>query len=139
MSNVPISPLPNGSHHIRRRPRNHKVKQPLRRRRNRNIKRPQSRRRDLRHVDPAHGAPSKLEEAREQEHADERKVARAGHGLALHGRVHAHVDANVVHGCALCDRGPEQGAPAAEGVGGEDEEAETADHFYDAVDALEMG
>lgn len=130
-----IAALAHSSQHIGRSTGHDKVEKPLRGRRKGDVHGPQPRGRDLGDVDPAAWSPSELEEGGEQEDAHERKVAGGRHGLADHGRGDAHVDAHVEHGCALGDRGPEQGAAAAEGVGGEEEEGGAGDHFDDAVDA----
>ena len=42
---------------------------------------------------------------------------------------------DVEHAQGHGDGGPEEGASAAQGVGGEDEEEEAVHHLYDAIDA----
>jgi hypothetical protein len=120
---------------MRHRLRNHKIKQPLRRRSKRHIHCPQPRRRDLTYNNPTTRTPPKLKKPRKQEYASEGEVADGRDGLVGGGRVEAHVEANDEHRKALCDRGPEEGFAAPEGVGGEEEEGGAGYHFYDAVDA----
>lgn len=121
--------------HVGHRARNHKIEEPLRRGREGDVGGAEARGRDLRDVDPADGAPAELEEGGKEEDADEGDVALGGHGFALDGRVDAHVQADVEHGEALGDGGPEEGFAAPQGVGGQEEEAGAGDGFDDAVDA----
>lgn len=132
---APVPALTHRDQHIRHRARDHQVEQPLRRGRNRHVDGPEPRRWDLADVNPAHGPPAPLEERREEVDADERHVAGRRDGLALLRRRDAHVQAHVHHAAAHGDGGPEEGAPAAQRVGGEDEEAEAHEDFDDAVDA----
>ena len=55
--------------------------------------------------------------------------------MARDGWVDAHVQADVEHGGALGDRGPQQRAAAAERVGDEEQEHGAGGHFDNAVDA----
>lgn len=130
-----IAALADGNQHVGRSTGYDEVEKPLRRGRKGDVHGSQPRGRDLRDVDPAAGSPAELEEGGEQEDAHERKVACGGNGLAGDGRGDANVEADVEHGRALGDRGPEEGAAAAKRVGGEDEEGGAGDHFDDAVDA----
>ena len=111
------------------------MKQPLRRSRNRDAQAAQPRGRDLADIDPAHGVPAELEEAREQGHAHQRHIPGGRDRVARGGRVDAHVQADVEHGGVLGDRGPQQRAAAAERVGGEEQERGAGGDFDDAVDA----
>ena len=91
--------------------------------------------RNLRHIDPAHGAPTKLEEAGVEENADKRKVTGSRYGLALNRWVNAHVETNVEHGETLGDRSPKERTAATKRVSSEDEESKAANHLDDAVDS----
>ena len=90
---------------------------------------------DLRDIDPAHGAPTELEEAGVEEDADKRKVSSTRNRLAFDWRVDAHVETNVEHGHTLSNRSPEKRATATKRVSSEDEESETSDHLDNTVDS----
>jgi hypothetical protein len=95
--NLPITTFSNSSYHIRGSTRHNKVEEPLRRCRDCDVERTESRRGDFRDIDPAHRAPAELEEACEQEDADQRKVPGRRHGLAWHWRLDPDVQTDVEH------------------------------------------
>jgi hypothetical protein len=89
--NLPITIRTNSSQHNWHSPSNDKVKQPLRRRAKGHIKGSKARTWDLRDVDPADRAPTKLEEGRKEEDANQGKVAGRDDWCSLDWRGNADV------------------------------------------------
>lgn len=135
MLDLPITTLSNSSHHVRCSTSDDEVEEPLSRSRDSDVEGSKTSGRDLRHVDPAHRAPSKLEEAGEEEDTNESEVSSAWHGLTLDRWVDAHVETDVEHGGTLGDGSPEKRTTTTEGVSSKDQEAEAADHLDDTVDS----
>ena len=114
---------------------NNEVEDPLGCGREGYIHRTETSRRDLADQNPTHWSPSELEEGCEEEDHDNGNITGWRYGFACHGRVEAHVKANVEHGEALGDGGPKKRLAAAESVGNENQEDATGQHLDDAVNA----
>lgn len=149
-----VSALAHGHQHIRNRPGNDEVEEPLGCGSKSNIQATEACSGDLGNVDPAnlqdvsayaafcakwtkatYWTPAPLEERGEKVDADKSEVSGRNHGLIRLRRCDAYEETHVEHRQAHGDRCPEKRPAAPERVGCEDEEKTTHDHLDDTVNA----
>ena len=124
-----------GQQHHRRGARDDEVEEPLRGSCQGHVEAAEPGRGDLRHVDPADGAPAELEADGEDVHHYQRDVAGWRDGAVGSRRIEADVETEVEHGKGHREAGAHEGLPSADCVRQEQEEGSAAGDLADAVHA----